>query len=183
MGSSEDQYTVELIERIKIGDVEAEGELWSKYRRGVRFLVLRKVFGRQEVAEDIEQEVFLALQKALRTGRLSDPRRLGSYIQQICSNLAARWWEREKRPASLESVGEPHTDVNPESIGIDRETTWRLRSALRAMRPTDRQILALRYGEEWNYRRIGAFLDLTEETARKRASRAIARLEVEMRAE
>lgn len=183
MSAAETNDNAELIERIKGGDSEAEGELWSKYRNGVRFLLLKKLFGRVEVAEDIEQEVFLALQNALRTGRLEDPRRLGAYIQQICANLAARWWEREKRPASLDDVGEPRTDVNPETIGIEKETTDRLRDALRAMRPKDRQILALRYAEEWNYRRIGAFLDLAEEAARKRASRAIARLEAEMRTE
>jgi DNA-directed RNA polymerase specialized sigma24 family protein len=44
----------------------------------------------------------------------------------------------------------------------------------------DRQILALRYAQEWDYRRIGEFLDVAEEAARKRASRAIARLESEM---
>ena len=169
-----------LIRRIMDGDSEAEGELWSKYREGVRFLLLKKLFGRVEVAEDIEQEVFLALQTALRAGRLEDSRRLGAYIQQICAKLAARWWEREKRPISLEDVEEPEVKANPESIGIEKEIIDRLREALRAMRPIDRQILALRYAQEWGYRRISEFLNLAEEAARKRASRAIARLEAEM---
>ncbi len=172
---------VELIRRIESGDVEAEGQLWGKYRNGIRFLLLRKLSGRQQVAEDIEQEVFLALQKTLRAGELSDPGRLGAYLHRVSLNLVARWWRDEKRTASLEHSGEPRTNETPESIEIERETVGWLRRALQIMRPADRRILALRYGQEWSYAKIGEVLDLKEEAARKRASRAIARLEAVLR--
>jgi RNA polymerase sigma-70 factor (ECF subfamily) len=181
MGGSRETDSTELICRIAEGDVEAEGELWGRYRNGVRFLLLQKLSGRQQVAEDIEQEVFLAVQKALRAGELSDPGRLGAYIHRVCLNLVARWWRDEKRTASLEYADEPRTDENPESIEIDRETVGGLRHALQAIRPADRRILALRYAQEWSYARIGLFLSIKEEAARKRASRAVARLETKLR--
>jgi RNA polymerase sigma factor (sigma-70 family) len=180
-GTAGQTDNVELIRRIQSGDVEAEGALWSKYRNGIRFLLLRKLSGRQQVAEDIEQEVFLALQKALRAGELADPGRLGAYLHSVSLNLVARWWRGEKRTASLEDANEPRTDETPESLEIDKETIGWLRRALQVMRPTDRRILALRYGQEWSYARIGEILDLKEEAARKRASRAIARLEAVLR--
>jgi RNA polymerase sigma factor (sigma-70 family) len=179
--ADEQPTNVELMRRIQRGDVEAEGELWGKYRNGIRFLLLRKLSGRRQVAEDIEQEVFLALQKALRGGELSDPGRLGAYLHRVSLNLVARWWRGERRTGPLEGVDEPRTDETPESIEIDRETVGWLRRALQIMRPADRRILALRYGQEWSYARIGEVLDLKEEAARKRASRAIARLEAVLR--
>jgi len=180
MESSEHNDNTVLIERISNGDIEAEGELWKRFRDGVHFLLLSKLHGRQEVVEDLEQEVFLAVQKALREGRLTKPERIGSYIHQTCMNLAARWWEREKRPLSLEHTIDPRTEVDPERIEIDREIRDRIHESVLSMRAIDRQIIALRYIREWSYSKIGEYLNLSAESARKRASRAIARLEILM---
>jgi len=165
-----------LLSRIRDGDVEAEGELWERYQPRIRFFILRKVFGNMETAADLEQEVFLALQKAARTGRLSNPGTIGSYLYKTSLNQVLRWKERDKRSVPIAHPDFPCTEENPETLHLDSETLSQLQDTVDRLHLIDRRVIILRYAEEWSYRQIGTTLGISEDNARQRACRAIARL-------
>jgi RNA polymerase sigma-70 factor, ECF subfamily len=57
------------------------------------------------------------------------------------------------------------------------ERRQRVRRALEALPEPEREVLALRYLEQMSAREVGAVLDLTEDAAKKRALRALRRLQ------
>ena len=170
-----------LLERIRAGEVQAEADLWEKYRRRIRLFILLKVFRRQEVADDLEQDVFIALQQAVRDGRLTEPENVGAYLYKTASNVVSRWRELARRTFPMGGQAQPPLDDNPEIVEIAREASTQLRAAVEKIRPIDKQLLILRFGEEWSYRKIALFVGMTEENARQRVCRAIARLRVRLR--
>ncbi len=170
------QRDAELVQRIAAGDRIAEGELCERYRPRAVFLVRRRAFGREEVAEDIAQEAMPSLIAAIRDGRLKDPTKIGAYLFRTCSNLSARWRNRQARETPLGSTQRAATGGDPEELYIERETRDRLMQAFEELSKTDREILAQRFGEELSFAQIAENLGIAYANARQRARRAVARL-------
>jgi hypothetical protein len=61
----------ELVARIRAGERTAEEELAARYSRGVS-VILRRLAGRREVAEDLYQDVFLAVMVKIRDREVRD---------------------------------------------------------------------------------------------------------------
>ena len=57
-----------------------------------------------------------------------------------------------------------------------RQRAEKVRDALEELKPSDREALLLRYEAGLSYREVGEVMASGEATARKRASRALARL-------
>lgn len=151
------------------------------FQRRVRFFIFRKVHGDREATDDLEQEVFLALQRAIRSGRLSDAEAIAAYAYKTCANLVTRWRDREERTVALTNPNLSCSEENPEKLAINAEAHEQLRKCVDKLRSIDRQILVLHFAEEWSYRDIGDTLSLTEENTRQRACRALARLRERLR--
>jgi RNA polymerase sigma factor (sigma-70 family) len=165
----------QLVRRIAAGDRSAAEELCQRYRPRAVFLVRQRAFGREDVAEDIAQEAMPALIAAIRDGRLTNPAKIGAYLFRTCSNLAARWRERQERERPLGST-QRATGSDPEESYIEKETQARLMLAFEELSATDREILAQRFAEELSFAQIAANLGITYANARQRARRAVSRL-------
>jgi RNA polymerase sigma-70 factor (ECF subfamily) len=57
-----------------------------------------------------------------------------------------------------------------------RRRAERARTALSTIRPSEREALVLRYASELSFREVGVACGVEEATARKRVSRALAKL-------
>jgi RNA polymerase sigma-70 factor, ECF subfamily len=132
-----------------------------------------------ESADDVVQDVFLALFRHLCLGR---PRsNLRGWLFQVGHNLALKHRHKAKRlqadsasdPTLLEQVIDPA--ANPEQRMADSQRRRRLRSVLRAMPERDRQCFHLR-AEGLRYRDIAATLGISLGSVAKSMTRAIARL-------
>jgi RNA polymerase sigma factor (sigma-70 family) len=165
-----------LFRRIVAGEESAEDELCRKYRPRVVFLLLRRTFGREEVAEDLAQEAMPALIAAIRDGRLMDPTKIGAYLFGTCSKLAARWRARQARETSLESMQPASADDDPEEQYIETETRARLIQVFMNLSRIDREILSQRFARELSFAEIASNLGLTSANARQRARRAVSKL-------
>jgi RNA polymerase sigma-70 factor (ECF subfamily) len=136
----------------------------------VCFVLLRN----QEEANEVAQETFLAA-----FGALSNYRGDGSvraWLFGIARRQCARRLERGKR-AHLELVEDSVTDTStPEKHAASSERSERLRDALAKLKPSERDAVVLHYVAGLSFREIATALDVSEEAARKRASRALFRL-------
>jgi RNA polymerase sigma-70 factor (ECF subfamily) len=171
-----DQRDAELLSRITAGDKNAEEKLCERYRPRAVFLLLRRAFGRQEVAEDLAQEAMQALIAAIRDGRLTNPAKIAAYLFGSCSNLVARWRTKQARETSLGNMQPSATEDDPEESYIENETRARLMQAFRDLSKTDREILSQRFAKELGFEQIAKNLGITGANARQRARRAVSRL-------
>src|SRR5438093_12758546 len=94
----------ELLDRIRSGDEPAFVSLYRR-RQGAIYRFALHMCGSAAVAEDVTQEVFLAL---IREGCGYDPSRgtLPGYLFGIARKLVLRYLERGRSVVALEADGE-----------------------------------------------------------------------------
>jgi RNA polymerase sigma-70 factor, ECF subfamily len=146
---------------------------------GPAILRYLKAFGlAPEAAEDIRQEVFLALFRHLRLGR---PRgNLKGWVFHVAHNLALRLRRQQLTRQRTEREWEsalPAADPTstPEDRLLDDQYQQRLRSVLAAMPERDQRCVSLR-AEGLCYRDIAQTLDISLGSVAKSLARAITRL-------
>jgi RNA polymerase sigma-70 factor (ECF subfamily) len=94
--ANEPQVATDLVQRIKLGDGDAEAELWRRYSRGLLFLLRRRT-GNPDLAEDLRQEVFRIAIERLRDRPLEDPEKLAAFLRGIAANLVAGDYRKNAR--------------------------------------------------------------------------------------
>ena len=131
--------------------------------------------GSQTEADDLTQETLLAAHDAFGSYRAEGPPR--AFLCGIARRKCARHLERRaSRESKLRLVDKPPPTATTDEDMIARERARTARAALAEVRPTEREALVLRYVCELTYRELGQAFDIEEPAARKRVSRAIARL-------
>lgn len=131
-----------------------------------------------ESAEDVVQEVFLALFRHLCLGR--SRANLQGWVFQVGHNLALKHRQRVRRrqgtgwsAEEAESVADPAD--TPEERVAGRQRQERLRSVMRALPDRDRRCLCLR-AEGLRYRDIARTLGISLGSVAKSIARGLARL-------
>lgn len=85
-----------LVERIGEGDQVAESELFARFGRSVRLLLLKRT-GNPQLASDLCQDTFVVMLRKLRAGELKDPDRLAGFISRTAVNISIQHFRKEKR--------------------------------------------------------------------------------------
>lgn len=126
-------------------------------------------------AEEVAQEALLAAYDGMDGFRADASARAWLYGigRRMCARRLVRRGRRERR---LRLVTPGSGEPMPDEVAEARRTGARVRAALDALRPTDREALVLRYRGELTYREIATALGIDEAAARKRTSRALVRL-------
>ncbi|HEY6305765.1 MAG TPA: RNA polymerase sigma factor [Candidatus Angelobacter sp.] len=145
------------------GSREAFEELFDRYR-GPLYGFFRRRLERQDRAEDLTQETFLAVIRA--TSRYEPRSLVRTYLYGIALKLLAG--ERRKQANDL-----PVPESSPEPAGDDASDTvvW-VRQALERLDSTDREVLMLREYEQLSYSEIAQLLRIPVNTVRSRLFRA-----------
>jgi RNA polymerase sigma-70 factor (ECF subfamily) len=132
---------------------------------------------RREAAEDIAQDVFLALFRHLNLGR---PRQnLRGWLFRVAHNLALRHRRRVRVREPQGAIAAPiETDpaLDPEADLAAREARRRILAVLATLPERDRRCVRLR-AEGLRYREIAQVLGLSLGTVANTLARAYARLE------
>jgi RNA polymerase sigma-70 factor, ECF subfamily len=132
-----------------------------------------------EEAEDIVQEVFLALFRHLRLGRAQH--NLRGWLFQVAHNLALKQRKRIRRQLAQASWDDTllarcsDPAPNPEARFAQNERRRRLRSVVHALPERERRCLFLR-AEGLQYRDIARALGISLGSVAKSMGRAITRL-------
>jgi RNA polymerase sigma-70 factor (ECF subfamily) len=174
-----------LVQRCLAGSERAYRELLERYQRSVYSLALR-MLGRVEDAEDVTQETFVRMFRAL--DRYDPQRPFRAWILTIASRLAIDMLRRRRQgtvsmvvtePGSSEESFErefPDTQPGPEELaqlGEEERSTERL---IQSLPPHYRIVVIMRHIQDLSYEEIADALALPLGTVKARIHRARALL-------
>lgn len=161
--------------RAQRGDDRACRELVVRYQKPVFALLGRMLVTRRPVVEDLAQETFLRVFRALPTFSPSGPARLSTWILTIATRLALD--ELRRRPPQTEPLtAEVATIAGPDADAQRRAVAAAITRAVADLSADHRAIFLLREYHGLEYDEIARALDLDPGTVKSRLSRARAAL-------
>jgi RNA polymerase sigma-70 factor (ECF subfamily) len=191
------ERTAALLDRLR-GEEEALGELFELYRERLWRMVyvrLDRRLARRLAPDDVLQEAFLDV--ARRIGEyLDDPAvpfyvwlrfltaqrlqmvqraHLGTRMRDVSQEVSLHARVSFASPDSMAGQLVSHL-TSPSQAAMRSELQQRLRAALDAMDPLDREVLALRHFEELGNNEVAVVLGISKDAASKRHVRALKRL-------
>ena len=178
LGPWADEADQTLVQRVQTGDAEAFAVLFRRYgprvlRRALHFL------GNEAEAEDVAQDVFLALYEKASTFR--GDAALFTWLYRLTVNAAlSRLRRRKRRPeVSMEAYLSTCRDEGYPLVGPDLEHHFAvgelhsmLHKAIEELQPLDKAVVTLSDLEELSNRDIGALLGLSVPAVKARLHRA-----------
>ena len=168
---------VDLLRRMMAGEEDAFAELYKRRQAGVYRFALQ-MSGSPEIAEDVTQEVFMAL---MRTADRFDPERgsLAAYLYGIARNYVLRRLEQDRAfipitdsieegtaPGGIIAEGDPLDDLTR------GETIQSLRDSILALPPHYREVIVLCELHEMSYLEAASVVGCAVGTVRSRLHRA-----------
>jgi RNA polymerase sigma factor (sigma-70 family) len=169
-------------------DPAAFRELYDRWAERLLAYFYRRVFD-AEVAADLLAETFAVAYE--RRGRFRDVGRPGgAWLHGIAAKELSHWFRRqavEKRAVRRLGIDVPRLDdesiARIEALAEADQHRGALADAMARMARGDREAVELRVVDELAYAEIAARLDCTENSARQRVHRGLARLNSLMQAE
>jgi RNA polymerase sigma-70 factor (ECF subfamily) len=196
--TTENEDSIELLERLRAGDKQALDDLFQRHRGRLKRMVELRMDWRLQMrldASDVLQEAFLdiasRLEEYLREPRLSPFVWLRLCVGEELVNLHRRHLGTRMRDAAREvslNRALPAASsaalasmllgklTSPTQAAIRAERIARLQEALNALEPLDREVLALRHFEQLSRSETAQILGISEDAAAKRYVRALKRM-------
>ncbi len=134
------------------------------------------LLGSQADADEAVQETLLRAHRAMATYRGEGS--VKAWLCGIARHVCARTLETRRRGRELLEIVPVEDEAR--DVFAARRRSRAIRDALDQLKPTEREALVLRYVADLSHREIAAACNLDEPTARKRISRALARLRTVM---
>lgn len=165
----------ELLARIQHFEERALVEAYDRYSPGI-YRYARRLLGDEYMAEDCVSETFSRFLMALKGG--NGPRRnLSAYLYRVAHNWITDCYRRKPPQDSVleESVqADSHHDPHQRVLLALEEQG--VRKALFSLTPDQRQVIVLKYVEEWDNLQIAAALQKPVGAVKSLQHRAITRL-------
>ncbi|HMF44526.1 MAG TPA: sigma-70 family RNA polymerase sigma factor [Polyangia bacterium] len=161
--------------RARAGDEAAQAALVDRYQRRLYALVARLMVTRPDLIDDLAQESFVKVLRALPGFDPGGPARLSTWMLTIATRtcldvLKAKRPPTESIPESLASA------ANPEQEAAERQMGRRVAAAMARLPEEMRAVLVLRAYHDFDYDEIAAALGLELGTVKSRLGRARAAL-------
>jgi RNA polymerase sigma-70 factor (ECF subfamily) len=169
MGGSGDDG--ELAVRVRAGDRGAEAALCRRWGPRIAGFGLAHLHDRS-AADDLVQQVLVAVLAALRSGRVEDPDKLGSYILTTCRRMA---WQ-------VNRSDDRRSRDDGRTVSLDYEIDWshlereRLLGCLEKLSARARTVVVETFCNEATTDEISARLGLSTGNVRVIRHRALAEL-------
>ena len=154
------------------GDIDSFGRLCERYY-SAQVAVAYSVLGDHQLAEDAAQEAFARALVNLR--KLKQPEKFGSWLAQICRNVAIDMTRARLREGS-NAAGAPVRDNSG-----DEATLRTVRKAIDSLPASMKEVVILRYYDHCSYEQIADVLGLSRTTVNGRLTRAKRRLAKQLR--
>lgn len=166
-----------LVQRSTQGDEGAFRSLVEQHQDDVYNLALR-YFGDGDAAEEITQDAFVRLYRALPDFRFDST--LSTWLHRVTVNLCRDRWrqgDRAKKEVSLEEVAFsrelPSGRPSPERQLMTMETQQAVQRCLLSLPEEHREVVLLRYLNDLSYKEIADSLGVSAGTVASRLHRGL----------
>jgi len=165
----------ELLRRARQFDSEALGFIYDQYSAPLYRYALR-LLGTSDSAEECVAEVFSRLLTAIHRG--AGPRdHLQAYLYRVAHNWITDQWRRQPPATVMLSATLPDGNQTDPQEAIDHQFEQeRVRRALAFLTPDQRQVIVLKFLEDWENEQIAAALDKPVGAVKSLQHRALAAL-------
>lgn len=164
-----------LLKGAKAFDLQALAAIYDCYSPGLYAYALR-LLGDAGLAEDCVAETFLRFLKGLRAGQGPDAY-LQAYLYRVAHNWITDQYRRQPPPPlTLEEDLPALDDTRPEPQVDARLEQARVRGALTALTPDQRQVIVLRYLEGWGTEEVAEAVQKPASAVKALQHRALASL-------
>lgn len=171
-----------LVERCLSGDANAWEDLVRSHTRRVYGLCYRFT-GRDSEAQDLTQDVFLRVYRALGSFRATEGC-FTTWLTRLTRNLLIDHYRRTRNQRVTDSIDDqlPRVEqgfvsvARPDTALAGREASEMLQAALSRLSPELRETIILRDLQDMEYREIAGVLEIPEGTVKSRLNRGRAEL-------
>jgi RNA polymerase sigma-70 factor (ECF subfamily) len=171
--------TDELIRRYQAGQTDLFEALFERYKDYV-YRVAFSLTQHVEEAEEVVQETFLDVLKALPRYRTDGPARFETWLYRVTANRCKMRWRRKQLPTTdwdeveerLAEVPDRQAGHNPEEEAQQSETRRAIWRAVGCLKDIYREVIVLRYGQDLSYDEIAFALNLNLGTVKSRLNAA-----------
>ena len=171
--------TDELIRRYQAGQADLFEAIFDRYKDYV-YRVAYSLIQHAAEAEEVTQETFLDVLKALPRYRVEGPARFETWLYTVTANRCKmRWRRKQLSTADWDEVGERLAQVpngqpghNPEEAAQQADTRRRIWRAVGRLSDLYREVILLRYGQSFSYQEIAEALSLSLGTVKSRLNAA-----------
>lgn len=164
-----------LLSRAQQFDLKALAEIYDTFRPSIYGYALR-LLGNADLAEECVAETFNRFLLALRTGR-GPKEHLRAYLYRIAHNWITDQYRRVPTILPLESTTETDPASPLHQILIEHMEQEQVRRALASLTPDQRQVVVLKFLEEWTHEEIAVALGKPVGAVKSLQHRAIASLQ------
>lgn len=169
----DDRSDEELIEAVGSGDRRAFRALYRRYRSAIYAFLCRRT-GERTVAEDLCQEVFMAV---LDVSKRWEPKaKVSTLIYRIAANQLAKSRRRAPQGSLDQERDRAAPTPGPEQEASLTEQARLVRDALARLDDEQRDVLVLHQYHGLSYGEVAEVLEIPVGTVRSRISRAKAAL-------
>jgi RNA polymerase sigma-70 factor (ECF subfamily) len=132
-----------------------------------------RLLGDGALAEDCVSETFSRFLKAVRDG-IGPVENVRAYLYRMAHNWVTDHYRRQPLPPlSLEADLHGATDANPSQLVAGQMERERVRAALLHLPPDQRQVVELRFVEDWSHEAVAEALGKSVEATRALQHRAL----------
>jgi len=155
----------------------------ARHQRWLRTVVYARL-GEPQAVDDVMQEVCLAAVR--QKAPLVDPTKVAAWLYRLAVTQALLYRRAQGRRRKLadryaeQLRGGPAAERDPLGWLLADERRAMVRKALDRLTHRDREILLLKYTEDWSYRELADHLGITQTALQARLHRARQRLREEL---
>jgi len=139
------------LQRLRGGDFPTE-QHFVDYFGQLLLIKLRSRLRSSQSVDDIRQETFVRVLKAVRTGGVRSAEGLGSFVNSICNNVLQEYYRSSARsvPQDENFPDSPDTSIDLDGMLVAKQTREQVRHALSMLSEKDRRLLRAIFFEEKN---------------------------------
>ena len=136
-----DDFSADYIRRLIEHDVAIESHFVT-YFGDLLAIKLRRYVRSSDIANEVRQETFFRVLKALRAGELKQPERLGAFVNSVCRNVLCERFREKSRCLQLEENSEQLADnrIDLDAPLVNEERRRLVASTLADFSDRDRQL-------------------------------------------
>lgn len=169
------QDEMTLLARARALEDEALAEVHDRYYEQIfRYIVFR--VSNQQVAEDLTSEVFVRLLSALRD-HTAPQNTLRGWLYGVAFRVVNDFHRKQYRREEVQLSDGIASNANNPLDTVAQRSRWReVRAAMSELTEAQREVIALRFGQEMPIRDVAHLLGKTEGAVKQLQARAIASL-------